>query len=80
MQKEVQAFIEQHQLIKPGQKVLLAVSGGLDSMVMLYLLDKLGYTTAVAHVNFQLRGEDSDQDERFVKEQAELLPVPVHVK
>lgn len=78
MREQVQAFIEKHRLIKPGQRILLAVSGGLDSMVMLHLLADLGYPLAVAHVNFQLRGTDSDQDEIFVKEQADKLRLPFH--
>lgn len=48
-------------------KILIAVSGGLDSMVLLDLLLKLNLDVAVAHCNFQLRGDESDEDEAFVK-------------
>jgi tRNA(Ile)-lysidine synthase len=48
------------------KKLLLATSGGIDSMVLVYLLDQLKYNFAVAHCNFQLRGEESDGDEAFV--------------
>ncbi len=50
---------------------LLAVSGGLDSMVMAHLFQTCGYTFGVAHVNFQLRGVESDGDEQFVKDWCE---------
>ncbi|MBS1505732.1 MAG: tRNA lysidine(34) synthetase TilS, partial [Bacteroidetes bacterium] len=49
-------------------KLLLAISGGLDSMVMLHLFQQCGFQFAVAHVNFQLRGEESEGDEQFLKE------------
>jgi tRNA(Ile)-lysidine synthase len=47
---------------------LLAVSGGIDSMVMLHLFEKSGFNYGVVHCNFQLRGDDSDQDEQLVRE------------
>lgn len=59
-------YIRKENLFDPLQKVLLAVSGGLDSMVMLYLFQKAGYNFSVAHCNFKLRGKESDGDEQFV--------------
>ena len=59
-------YIKKENLFDPMQKILLAVSGGLDSMVMLYLFQKAGYDFSVAHCNFQLRGNESDDDEKFV--------------
>lgn len=59
-------YIRKENLFDPLQKLLLAVSGGLDSMVMLYLFQKAGYDFAVAHCNFQLRGNESNGDEQFV--------------
>jgi tRNA(Ile)-lysidine synthase len=56
-------------LFEPNQKILLAVSGGIDSMVMLYLFEKSGFDYGIVHCNFQLRGDESDQDEEFVKKQ-----------
>ncbi len=63
-------------LLRSGDKVLLAVSGGLDSVVMARLLHGLGLATAVAHCNFQLRGADADGDEAFVKALAGELRLP----
>lgn len=61
-------FINEKKLFEPHQKVLLAVSGGIDSMVLLHLFEKSGFNYGVVHCNFQLRGDDSDQDEQFVRE------------
>ncbi|MBK7476396.1 MAG: tRNA lysidine(34) synthetase TilS [Haliscomenobacter sp.] len=62
----------------PGrQRFLLAVSGGLDSVVLLRLFALSGYSFAVAHGNFALRGAESDADERFVHALAEQSGVPV---
>lgn len=52
------------------KKLLVAVSGGLDSMVLIYLLKQSGYDISIAHCNFGLRGEESDGDENFIKEYA----------
>ncbi|HEY4784801.1 MAG TPA: tRNA lysidine(34) synthetase TilS [Bacteroidales bacterium] len=57
----------------PEKKFLLAVSGGIDSMVMMHLFYRLKSSCAVVHCNFQLRGEESDGDEAFVREQASKL-------
>ncbi len=63
-----------------GKRVLVAVSGGLDSVTLAQLLSKAGVEIAVAHVNFQLRGLDSERDAAFVKDLAARLGVPYHVK
>jgi len=67
-------------LFEPKQKVLLAVSGGIDSMVMLYLFEKSGFDYGIVHCNFQLRGDDSDTDEEFVKKQVLIHGVPSFFK
>lgn len=61
--------ITKKQLFEPTQKILLAISGGIDSMVMLYLFEKSGFDYGIVHCNFQLRGDESDGDEEFVKRQ-----------
>jgi tRNA(Ile)-lysidine synthase len=63
-----------------GDKILLAVSGGIDSVVMTHLFHQSGISFGIAHCNFQLRGNDSDLDESFVKNIAEKLKVPFHSK
>nr|WP_319267774.1 tRNA lysidine(34) synthetase TilS [uncultured Draconibacterium sp.] len=70
--------IKQKQLIKSGQKVLLAISGGIDSMVLLHLFERTGFEYGIAHCNFRLRGDESDGDEAFVHEQVEQHGTPAH--
>lgn len=59
---------------------LLAVSGGVDSMVLLYLFHRFNLPIEIAHCNFCLRGDESDQDEAIVLELANTLNIPVHIK
>lgn len=69
-------FIKEKQLFCTHEKVLLAVSGGIDSMVLLHLFEKSGYDYGIVHCNFQLRGDESEQDERFVRQQVLIHGVP----
>ncbi|CAM4131046.1 tRNA lysidine(34) synthetase TilS [Flavobacterium weaverense] len=62
-----------------GKKLLLATSGGIDSMVMLSLFQQLDYKIAIAHCNFQLRGVDSFSDQNFVKDYATENEIPVFI-
>lgn len=62
-------------LLRKGDRVLLAVSGGLDSVVMAHLFKAAGYDIGLAHCNFQLRGKDADGDEAFVQQLAVDLGV-----
>ena len=61
------------------KKLLLAVSGGLDSMVLLDLFKELKYEIAIAHCNFQLRGIESFGDQKFIQDYAELHSIPIYV-
>ncbi|MFZ4464309.1 MAG: tRNA lysidine(34) synthetase TilS [Bacteroidales bacterium] len=62
------------------QKVLVAISGGLDSVVLTHLLHQSGHQLVLAHVNFSLRGDESDEDERFVRDLGRELGIQVFVK
>ena len=67
---------EQIRLSKP---LLLAVSGGLDSVVLAELCKKAGFPFAIAHCNFGLRGEESDRDASFVRSLSEKYEVKLHL-
>ncbi len=73
-------FIEKNQLCLPGDKILVAVSGGIDSVVLLHLFVKAGYQVAVAHCNFKLRGKESDDDKLFVRNLAKKYKTRIFVK
>ena len=73
------SFINKHNLVQPSQKVLLAVSGGMDSVVMCDLFSKAKINFVIAHCNFGLRGEESNEDEMFVKKLSIKYKVPFAV-
>lgn len=68
MLSEVYSFITDNGLAKSGDRILLTVSGGIDSMVMADIFQHLPFTTAIAHCNFSLRGRESDDDEKLVSD------------
>jgi tRNA(Ile)-lysidine synthase len=80
MKEDFKSFINKHQLIKPDDKVLIGVSGGIDSMVMLNLISSCGYKFAVAHCNFSLRGDDSNADEQLVVYACKQMGVKLFTK
>ena len=67
IEKRVENFIKEHQLLPANAHVLVAISGGADSVALLRMLIKLGFSCHAVHCNFHLRGEESDRDERFVR-------------
>ncbi len=73
MLKEFLAVIENHKLFTAKDRLLVAVSGGIDSMVLLDLLVNGGFNVTVAHCNFKLRGTDSNGDEEFVRDTSKKL-------
>ncbi|TXI68979.1 MAG: tRNA lysidine(34) synthetase TilS [Flavobacterium sp.] len=75
MLTKFQNHIEQNFAQLKDKKLLLAVSGGIDSMVLMHLFQQLNYDIKIAHCNFQLRGKESDADELFVKVKSEKLKV-----
>ena len=79
IQTSMMQYVGCHHLLKPKEKVLAAVSGGIDSMVMLHLLHVSGIDTVAAHCNFGLRGSESDGDEEFVKNETDKSGIMLHV-
>ena len=73
-----QRYIAENDLATHDDRILLTVSGGVDSMVMLSLFTRSGYTVGVAHCNFQLRGTESDEDEELVRQEAARCGVPCY--
>lgn len=73
------AFINEHRLFTKTDRVLLAVSGGLDSMVLAALMNQCGFSFGVAHVNFGMREAASDADAAFVENMALSYGVPFHL-
>ena len=78
--KSFRDFVNREQLFSKTDKLLLACSGGLDSTVLAHLLHAEGYDFAIAHMNFQLRGEASDGDAAFVEELARTLGAKFFMK
>lgn len=72
MLNKLGGFVRQHDLISPGDQIVCAVSGGADSMAMLFamylLKEKMGIRLAAAHFNHNLRGSESNADEAFVRD------------
>lgn len=75
----VQAFIRQERLVGQGEALLVALSGGADSVALLRVLLRLGYSCHAAHCNFHLRDEESNRDEAFCRALCQGLGVEFHV-
>lgn len=80
MLKRLQTYIANEGLFENSDSLLLAVSGGLDSMVMLQLFQQLPYRFSVLHCNFHLRGAESDGDESFLKDYCAAHQLDLQVK
>ena len=80
--KSVQSKLQKLNTNSKGQKYLLAVSGGVDSMVLAFIFTKLqdlGIEFQVAHVNYKLRGEDSELDQKIVEDFCENFNIKFHL-
>lgn len=75
----LEKFIKKGKLFAKTDHLLVAVSGGIDSIVLMHLLHDLSFNISIAHCNFQLRGNDSDQDEEMVMATAQRLNLAYHV-
>lgn len=76
---KVEKYISKHNLLEKDGKVLIALSGGADSVALLVVLLKLGYKCEAMHCNFHLRGEESNRDEHFVTGLCRRLGVELHI-
>lgn len=76
--KKVKEFIEKEDLFSKQDKILVALSGGADSVALTRILITLGYHCETAHCNFELRGEESDRDEDFVRNFCRSLNIKCH--
>lgn len=74
--KRFQEYSAEHRLCTPGNRLLVAVSGGIDSMVLAWLIRETGISHAIAHCNFSLRDEESDSDELFVRNYTAKYNIP----
>lgn len=74
----IEDFISRNHLLEKDGKYLVALSGGADSVTLLWVLHELGYQIEACHCNFQLRGAESDRDEQFCVQLCEQLGIPLH--
>lgn len=80
MERKVFEYISSNGLLSSDKPVLVALSGGADSVALLRVLLRLGYSCVAAHCNFRLRGEESQHDELFVRDLCLRLHVTCHIE
>ncbi|GHT44704.1 tRNA(Ile)-lysidine synthase [Bacteroidia bacterium] len=79
MIRKIRQYIEKQQLLAaPQAKIIVGVSGGADSVPLLYILQRLGYNCIAAHCNFHLRGDEADGDEQLAQQLATDWNIPYH--
>ena len=83
MLSKLYSALSRYEMLKRGDTLIVAVSGGADSVALLFgmylLKKKLGINLEAAHFNHQLRGEESDKDEAFVRSLCDQYDIPLHV-
>ncbi len=80
MKKQVFEYIKSNKLFQLEDKLILAISGGIDSVCLMNLLLELGYSFDLAHCNFNLRGKESEEDKKFVEDLAKKYHLKLHYK
>lgn len=83
MLNKLERFVRRYDMLQPGDRVVCAVSGGADSVALLFALyllkDKWRITLEAAHFNHHLRGSESDRDEQFVRDFCDRFDIPLHL-
>lgn len=79
LEKKIAKYIDNEHLLSKEDKVIIALSGGADSVALLHVMHSLGYKCEAAHCNFHLRGEESNRDETFVHELCKSMQIPLHI-
>ena len=80
MKDKFQKYLDSESLFSKEDKLILAISGGADSVALASLLSSLGYNFSFAHCNFNLRGDESNEDERFVRDLSNRFQVELYVE
>ena len=83
MLNKMRTALRRYEMVSPGDTVICAVSGGADSMALLWgmflLKEKLGFRLEAAHFNHGLRGAESDSDAEFVRKFCDFHDIPLHL-
>ena len=83
MLNKLRCFLREQKMLQPGDRVICAVSGGADSVALLFamylLKEKEQITLEAAHFNHHLRGDESDRDEAFVRAFCHQFDIPLHL-
>lgn len=78
IEKKIAKYIDNERLFPINARIIVALSGGADSVALLRILHTLGYDCEAAHCNFHLRGTESDRDEMFVRKLCKTMRTPLH--
>lgn len=78
MLQKTAEYLKRQRITAPGEKIVIGLSGGMDSVCLFYILKDLGYALEAVHVHHGIRGKEADRDEAFVKGLCERYLVPFH--